>query len=87
MEFIDKTIGAERAHLLLKAFLDRCLVKNPYPHNLYDEMKDDVEPDTEINPDPKIPIGCYLSGYLKRAIWMETDFIMMKAIAVIVCEK
>ncbi|MCR5361799.1 MAG: hypothetical protein K6E73_07285 [Bacteroidales bacterium] len=50
MEFVDKSIGAERAHTLLVNYLNRCLNKNPYPENLYDEMKDDVEPDETINP-------------------------------------
>ncbi|MBP3244778.1 MAG: hypothetical protein J6M59_06720 [Bacteroidaceae bacterium] len=50
MEFVDKSIGSERAHNLLVNFLNRCLNKNPYPENLYVEMKDDTESDVRINP-------------------------------------
>lgn len=67
MEFIDKTIGVQRAHLLLKAFLDRCLGKNPYPQNLYDEMKNDVEPDTKINPGQKSTYRLLLEWILEES--------------------
>ena len=53
MEFVDKEIGKERSHILLKNFLDRCKKIEPYPTDLYEAMKSDVEPDTAINPDRK----------------------------------
>lgn len=53
MEYVDKTKGKDRAHDLLKRFLDRCLQKTPYPTNLYDAMRDDIEPDTVLNPNQK----------------------------------
>ena len=67
MEFVDKARWAERAHLLLKAFLDRCLAKSPYPQNLYDEMKGDVEPDAAINPDQKSTYRLLLEWILEES--------------------
>lgn len=52
MEFVDKT-HFELPHQLLKRFLDRCLLCTPYPKDLYEAMKSDVDEDTTINPTGK----------------------------------
>ena len=49
MEYINKSL-ANKAHKLLKNFLDRCLSYNPYPSDLYEALRDDLEQDTILNP-------------------------------------
>ena len=66
MEFIDKTKGDQRAHLLLKGFLDRCLNMTPYPADLYEAMKHDVEPDVTINPLQKHTYNLLLEWILEE---------------------
>lgn len=64
MEFVDKAQGAVWAHPLLKQFLDACLNKSPYPTDLYAEMKDYVDPDTDVNPHQKSTYKRLLEGIL-----------------------
>lgn len=66
MEFIDKANGKSWAHPILKAFLDRCALMNPYPSDLFAEMKNDVDPDITINPQRKNTYLRILEGILNE---------------------
>lgn len=67
MEFVDKNIYRDRAHQLLKNFLDRCLTKTPYPADLYDELREDVEPDIVLNPNQKTTYKLLLKWILNES--------------------
>lgn len=68
MEFVNKTTEGRRwSHPILKRFLDRCREKTPYPENLYDEMKDDIEPDHTLNPAQKSTYRLLLEGILNES--------------------
>lgn len=67
MEFVDRTKGKDRAHRLLKGFLDRCLNMNPYPEDLYDAMKHDVESDVTLNPQGKFTYNLLLEWILEES--------------------
>lgn len=67
MEFIDKDKGKQRAHQLLKGFLDRCLNMTPYPADIYEAMKNDVDPDTAINPQQEYTYKLLLRWILEES--------------------
>ncbi|MBR3413115.1 MAG: hypothetical protein IKG81_10560 [Bacteroidales bacterium] len=67
MEFVDKKIGVKWAHPLLKSFLDRCSQCDPYPSNLYDAMKADVDTDMTANPKQETTYKRLLIGILDES--------------------
>lgn len=67
MEFVDKNKGRDRARTLLKRFLDRCLEMDPYPADLYEAMKSDVELDTNLNPNQKKTYNLLLEWILEES--------------------
>lgn len=87
MEFVNKTTEGRRwSHPILKRFLDRCREKTPYPENLYDEMKDDIEPDHTLNPAQKSTYRLLLEGILNE---YQTEVILCpkeRDYVVIACE-
>lgn len=71
MDFIDKSKGKNWAHPILKAFLARCASRTPYPADLYDAMKSDIEPDHDLNPTQESTYRRLLSGILCESAGRE----------------
>lgn len=67
MEYIDKKKGKKWAHPLLLSFLNRCQKYSPYPADLYDTMKSDVDPDTNANPGRESTYKRLLTGILDES--------------------